>query len=225
MGKNPDGIFPDDLDMVRPRSSSSLVPITCRSHARNAKCPNPQDHHRHRSRPGRRRRHPAGARQPGTGDPRHHRRCRQRAAEADREECPQDLRTGRPAGHQGLCRRHPAAGAPAGHRRASAWQDRPRRPGTARADDAAAGAACRRLHRRDADARASRHGHAVPARAADQHRAGADPRAADRAAHQGNRADGRRLLRGRQRHAGGRIQHLCRSAGRRCGVPAPACRS
>ncbi len=41
-------------------------------------------------------------------------------------------------------------------------------------------------------------GHALPARPAHQHRAGADPRAADRQAHREDRADGRRLLRGRQ---------------------------
>ena len=57
-----------------------------------------------------------------------------------------------------------------------------------------------------------RHGHAVPARPADQHRPGADSRAEDRAAHQADRADGRRLLRGRQCHADGRVQHLCRPA-------------
>ena len=109
----------------------------------------------------------------------------------------------------------PAAGAAAGHRRGRARQDRPRRPRPAGADDAAAEAACGRLHRRDADDRAERHGHALRAGAAHQHRAGADPRAEDRRPHQGDRADGRRLLRRRQRHAGRRVQHLCRPACRR----------
>ena len=71
----------------------------------------------------------------------------------------------------------------------------------------------------------SRHDDALPARAAHQHRAGADPRAEDRAAHQADRADGRRLLRGRQHHADRRVQHLCRSACRRHRASAPAFRS
>ena len=63
-----------------------------------------------------------------------------------------------------------------GHGRARARQDRSQRPRAAGADDAAAEAARRRLHHRDADGGTGRHGHALPARAAHQHRAGADPR-------------------------------------------------
>ena len=64
-------------------------------------------------------------------------------------------------------------------------------------------------------ARAAGDGDALRARAAHQHRAGDDARAAYRSAHPGDRADGRRLLRGRQHHPRRRVQHLCRSARRR----------
>ena len=176
-----------------------------------------EDHHRHRSRPGRRRRHPAGAGQPGAGGAGHHRGCRQRAADADREERAQDLRAGRQARHQGLRRRHPPAGA-------RSWSPPRRcmaRPASTARDLPEPKMPLQKQHAVDfivetLMSRAERHGHAVRARAADQRRAGADPRAEDRAAHQGNRADGRRLLRRRQRHADRRVQHLCRSAcGRR----------
>ena len=73
-------------------------------------------------------------------------------------------------------------------------------------------AVCGRLHHRDAAVRAERHRHAVRAGAAHQHRAGADPRTEHRRPYQANRADGRWLLRRRQRHADGGVQHLCRSA-------------
>ena len=59
----------------------------------------------------------------------------------------------------------------------------------------------------------------------DQHRPGAGARAAHRLAHQADRRHGRRLLRGRQRHALRRVQHLRRSRMRRGWSSKPAFRS
>ena len=108
---------------------------------------------------------------------------------------------------------------PAAHGRACARAHRARRLCAARADHAARREARRRFHRRHGDGGAGRRDHAVHAGAAHQCRHGARQAAGDRRAPRPDRHDGRRLFRGRQHHAGGRVQHLCRSAGGRRRLP------
>ena len=121
-----------------------------------------------------------------------HRGRRQRAAGADRKECPQGAGARRPARHPGPCRLRPAAGAGAGDRRLRAWRFRARRLRAARAGRAARGGTRGRCDHRAAPRTAGGHGHALSDRAADQRRDGHGQGAGDRAADPRDRPDGRR---------------------------------
>ena len=93
-------------------------------------------------------------------------------------------------------------------------RDRARRPVAAGADDEGPRAARRAFHGRRAARGEAGRDHAGDARPAHQHCHGDGPRARYRRAHRGNRDDVRCVFRGRQHHAGGRVQQLRRPGGR-----------
>ena len=181
-----------------------------------------KDHHRHRSRPGRRRRAScwrsprrrssrcsASSRSPAMSASRRTPGTRCKVVElSGRTDVPVYAGCERPMRRKLVTAEHVHG------------DDRPRRPRPARAEDEAARRSTASISSstRSAPSRA-RHDDALHARPAHQRRHGAGQGAGHRAAHPRDRDDGRRLFRGRQHHAGGRVQRLCRSGGRRRRAP------